>query len=77
MTKQQKQQITKNKHDINKMDIAKLCLFIQKLHLVKPIMDKVVFDRTIRATDIQMVNLKEMITVSPMVVISELKIGEL
>ncbi len=76
MTRDQKNQITKNIHAINEMDNGKLCLFVQELYMLKPNMDEIVFKFTMRGADIHAHNIRHNTTVTAMVVLSELKEGE-
>ena len=72
LTKKQKQQIEENVKAVSEMDHRKLCLFVQELFLVKENMDKVVFEYTLRACDIQAANHRDVTSLSPMVVMSEI-----
>ncbi len=61
---------------IAKMDKAKLILFTQELFLCKSDISPKVFDVLVRATDLQMMNLQEVTDISPIVVLSDLREGE-
>ena len=76
MTEKQKDQITKNVHKVSEMSYSKLCLFVQELYLVKPNMDAVVFEYTLKACDLCAANHRDVSSISPMIVISELREGE-
>ncbi len=71
MTKTQKVQITKNIHKINEMDSSKLNLFTRELFIAKPQMDRVVFEWTLKACDVQAKSFKH--NVSPLAVLSEFR----
>ena len=72
MNKKQREQIKKNAHAVSEMDHGKLCLLVQELFLVKENMDKVVFENTLRAADIQAANHRDVTSLSPMVVMYEI-----
>ncbi|MCK4874805.1 MAG: hypothetical protein KAS26_03065 [Sulfurimonas sp.] len=71
INKTQKEAITKNIHKINEMDSSKLNLFTRELFIAKPQIDRVVFEWTLKACDIQAKSFKN--NVSAMAVLSEFR----
>ena len=71
INKTQKAEITKNIYKINEMDSSKLNLFTRELFIAKPQMDRVVFEWTLKACDVQAKSFKQ--EVSPLAVLSEFR----
>jgi len=77
MTDTQKAEIKKHIVKINTMSLDELRSYCQKWHLAEQDLDETVFKWVLRGMDIKMSELMERADISPLVILSELRVGEI
>jgi len=77
MTEKQKAEIKKHIVKINTMSLDELRSYCQKWHLAEQDLDETVFKLVLRGMDVKMAGLMEIADISPLVIISDLRAGEI